>query len=162
MTLLYIPILAAAFLAGVTSLYLLTQTRDAINAIVPVLAGLSLMVGLAGWYCTDGSEKNRVLKWRRVFESWCGRSLGFTALAIPLGLVWFVLSDRLNWHQGLAECYVIASVLIAGCLVLRTSNAKQSWSWGLLLGGPAFHYRILPCPRRLCTLGQHLLDGIYF
>jgi hypothetical protein len=102
-TLLYIPIVATSFLAGVASLYILTQKDYTINAIVPVLAGLSLMVGLAAWYCTDGPEKKRVLNWQEHFRKWFRLSLRCTGLAIVLAFCWFKISNIFHLEQLLAE-----------------------------------------------------------
>jgi hypothetical protein len=79
MTRLYIPIVGTAFLAGIVSLYVLTQTPAAVDTEIPVLAGLSVMIGFAVWCCADSAERKKKpsKKWQKVFHVWTRRVPGW-------------------------------------------------------------------------------------
>lgn len=127
MTRRYIPIVATAFLAGILSLYLLTQNQPTVDAVVPVLAGLSVMIGFAVWCCTS---KDRAKRW----QAWLLSGVLCTGLSVVLAIVWFGLGVELNWKYWLGEFYILVSFLITGYLVVQASSDRRIWfSGGLLL-----------------------------
>jgi hypothetical protein len=139
MTLIYIPIVATAFLAGIVSLYLLTLSTPTVDAVVPMLVGLSGMIGFAVWCCSGGTEKERATNWQKFFKTWLRRGLYCAAGSVLLAASWYVLGDIFHSHKfslryWFGVSYVVASFLITGSLVLRASSHRYHFpSWGPLL-----------------------------
>jgi hypothetical protein len=132
LTRLYIPIVATAFLSGIVSLYLMTQTPATVDARVPLLASLSLMIGLALWCCAGSTEKTSAKKWQIVFSAWLMVGTVYTITSVAIAVVWSALSIGVLRYE-LEEIYVVLAFLIAGFLVLYASHRDIWWSWGLLL-----------------------------
>ena len=127
-TRLYVPILATAFLGGILCLYLLTQSHSTVDAGIPVLVGLSVMIGFAVWCCASSTD--RINRWR----NWLLTGIICTAGSVLLALAWFGLGVKYDLRYQWGVVYIVASLFITGSLVLFFSSHRHSWwSWGLLL-----------------------------
>jgi hypothetical protein len=128
-TLLYIPILASAFAAGVASLCLLGQDQHSIDAEIPVLLGISIMIAVSVIGCADPA------KWGLTFTEWQPRVFVSTVIAVVLAIVWFVIGASIDFgiRYTLGEIFLGAAGLLIGGIILYASNSRYGWMSGAAL-----------------------------